>query len=48
MLEILIFLTPILMYLSYEIGKYNGQRITKQSKERYISFFNNRLIEEIR
>ena len=45
MLEILIALTPILMLISYELGKINGQRSLKRSKDRYISFFNNRLIE---
>jgi len=45
MLETIMMLTPLLMYLSYEAGKYVGQRAIKQSKERYISFFGDRLIE---
>ena len=45
MLETLLILTPILMYLSYEIGKINGQKALKRGRDRYISFFNNRLIE---
>ena len=48
MFEALIILTPILMYLSYEIGKLNGQKALRGSKDRYITFVNGKLIEETR
>ena len=45
MLEALIALTPLLMWLSYHIGYKQGRKIF-DTKERYITFFNGKLIEE--